>query len=64
MVTLKEIIYNYIERETVLKRAEEDIDCEFNNDTINFVTVARLVPQKAIDRLIKVILLSSWIQSA
>ena len=50
----KEIIYNYIDKEEVIKKAEENIDTGFNENTLNFVTVARLVPQKAIDRLIKV----------
>lgn len=50
----KEIIYNYIDKDEVIKKSEEDLNVEFDKDTINFVTVARLVPQKAIDRLIKV----------
>ena len=50
----KEVIYNYIDKETVLKKAQEKMDFEYDNNTINIVTVARLVPQKAIDRVIKV----------
>ena len=50
----KEIIYNYIDKDEVIKKAEEDINVDYSNATLNFVTVARLVPQKAIDRLIKV----------
>lgn len=50
----KEIVYNYIDKEEVLKKAEESIDIGFSENTLNFVTVARLVPQKAIDRLIKI----------
>ena len=50
----KDIIYNYIDKETVLAKSEENIDVEFAQDMLNFVTVARLVPQKAIDRLINV----------
>lgn len=50
----KEIIYNYIDKDEVIKKSEEVVNTEFDKDTINFVTVARLVPQKAIDRLIKV----------
>lgn len=50
----KEIIYNYIEKEKILKEASENINTEFNKDTLNFLTVARLVPQKAIDRIIRV----------
>lgn len=53
----KKVIYNYIDRENVVKKAvlEDDKDLEkLENDTFNFVTVARLVEQKAIDRLINV----------
>lgn len=50
----KEVIHNYIDKELVLKKANQNIDYSFCEDTINFVTVARLVPQKAIDRLIKI----------
>ena len=50
----KEIIYNYIDKNEVIKKAEEQINLDFDSSTLNFVTVARLVPQKAIDRLIKV----------
>ncbi len=50
----KQVIYNYIEKDEVLKKASRKVDCEFPKDTINFVTVARLVEQKAIDRLIKI----------
>lgn len=53
----KKVIYNYIDRENVTKKAEleDDKDLEkLSSDTFNFVTVARLVEQKAIDRLINV----------
>lgn len=53
----KKVIYNYIDGKQVLSKAEldqEQISKEFNNNEINLVTVARLVPQKALDRLIKV----------
>ena len=50
----KEIIYNYIDKERVKNKANEDIEEFFDKGVLNFVTVARLVPQKAIDRLIKV----------
>lgn len=50
----KDIIYNYIDKDAVIKKAEEQINVDFDKSTMNFVTVARLVPQKAIDRLIKV----------
>lgn len=50
----KQVINNYIDKETVIKKAEEMPEIEFNKNKINFVTVARLVKQKAIDRFIKV----------
>jgi len=50
----KEIIYNYIDRKEVIRKSQENSDVNFDEDVINFVSVARLVPQKAIDRLIKV----------
>lgn len=50
----KEIIYNYIESEKVIEKAREKPEIIFDKNKINFVTVARLVPQKAIDRLIRV----------
>lgn len=50
----RKVIYNYIDKDTVIKKAEENIEIELNQEEMNFVTVARLVPQKSIDRLIKV----------
>lgn len=50
----KKVIYNYIDPNKILEKSEEKIDNIFNKDVINFVSVARLVPQKALDRLIKV----------
>lgn len=50
----KEVIYNYINKESVIEKANMTCDIEFDNSIINFVTVARLVPQKGIDRLINV----------
>ena len=50
----KEVIYNFIDEENILKKAEEMPEIQFNKDNINLVTVSRLVPQKAIDRFIKV----------
>ena len=45
---------NYLDKEKVLEKAKQNQDYKFNKNTINFVTVARLVPQKAIDRIINV----------
>ena len=46
------VIYNYLNQKEVIKKSEEKIVDLSNN--INFVTVSRLVEQKAIDRLVKV----------
>lgn len=50
----KKVIYNYIDKERIIKKSNENIDVSFDKNSINFVTVARLVYQKGIDRLIKV----------
>jgi glycosyltransferase involved in cell wall biosynthesis len=50
----KSVIYNYIDKNKVIEKSNEKQIDEFNNNGINFVTVARLVEQKAIDRLIRV----------
>lgn len=50
----KEIIYNYIDAETVRKKAKETADFQFDKQSINFLQVSRLVEQKAIDRTIRV----------
>ena len=50
----KEVIYNYIDANRIIEKSKEKAEVEFNKESLNFVTVARLVPQKAIDRLIKV----------
>lgn len=50
----KDVIYNYLDKGLVIKKSNENMDIEFDNKTLNFVTVARLVPQKAIDRIIDV----------
>ena len=50
----KEVIYNYIDSKKVLEKAKESIRTEFNEKNLNFLTVARLVPQKALERLVKI----------
>lgn len=52
--TNKKVIYNYINPQSILEKAEENVELPFSNDVRNFVTVARLVEQKGIDRLIDV----------
>lgn len=49
----KQVIYNYLDSKSIIEKAEESIE-ELDKSTTNFVTVARLVGQKGIDRLIKV----------
>lgn len=50
----KDVIYNYLNKDLVIQKANEVLDIQFDSENLNFVTVARLVPQKAIDRLIDV----------
>ena len=50
----KDVIHNYLNKELVLQKSDEKMDIKFDKDILNFVTVARLVPQKAIDRLIEI----------
>lgn len=50
----KDIIYNYLNKDLVIEKSNEELDIKFNKDVMNFVTVSRIVPQKAIDRLIDV----------
>lgn len=50
----KQVIYNYIDINSVIEKSKETADIKFEENEINIVTVSRLVNQKAIDRLIKV----------
>lgn len=58
----KDVAYNYINSEKIKEKSElklnnkeeKELEILFENDKINFITVARLVEQKGIDRLIKV----------
>ena len=50
----KKVIYNYIDSSKIVEKSNERIEDIFDKKVINFVTVARLVPQKALDRFIKV----------
>ena len=50
----KDVIYNYINIDNIKEKANENIDIQFNKNVLNIVTVARLVEQKAIDRLVKI----------
>lgn len=48
------VIRNYINFERVLEKAKDYQDVKFDKNSINLVSVCRLVDQKAIDRFIKV----------
>lgn len=50
----KEVVYNYINAENIIKKSKETIKEEFKENELDFVTVARLVEQKGIDRLVNV----------
>lgn len=50
----KKVIYNYLEKETILEKAKKIEQSLYDENEINIVTVARLVPQKAMERLIAV----------
>ena len=50
----KSVIPNYISTKRVMEKSEEPFENIFEKNEINFLTVARLAEQKAIDRLIKV----------
>ena len=51
----EEVIYNYIDKERILKKANVELGQEYIEKTVpSIITVTRLVKQKAIDRLINV----------
>lgn len=50
----KQVIYNYIDKNKILEKAKEEVSEKIEENTTNLVTVARLVEQKGIDRLIEV----------
>jgi glycosyltransferase involved in cell wall biosynthesis len=50
----KQVIYNYIDSQNVIEKSKIKVEREFNEKAANLLTVARLVPQKALDRLIRV----------
>ena len=50
----KKVIYNYINKENIIEKANIFEAKEINKNNKNFITVARLVPQKGIDRIINV----------
>ena len=48
------VIYNYIDKDVVIKKSNVNINIELDQNVTNFLTVCRLVKQKAIDRFIRV----------
>lgn len=48
------VITNYLDAKKVLKKAEETAEKQIKKQAITILSVSRLVPQKAIDRLVKV----------
>ena len=50
----REVIYNYINKDNVINKANEKPEMIFDNNYFNILTITRLVEQKAIDRLIKI----------
>ena len=51
----EEVIYNYIDKNKVVEKSKKKVGQEYIDKNLpSIITVARLVPQKAIDRLINV----------
>lgn len=50
----KHVINNYININNILELSNEEIDFKYDKNTINFLSVCRLVKPKAINRLIKI----------
>ncbi|MBQ9298388.1 MAG: glycosyltransferase [Clostridia bacterium] len=50
----KYVIYNYIDIDKVIEKSNEYANVPLKDEEFNIISVARLVKQKAIDRLIKV----------
>ncbi len=51
----EEVIYNYIDKEKIIEKSKKEVGQEYIDKNIpSIITIARLVPQKAIDRLINV----------
>lgn len=49
-----QVIHNYVNKDNVIEKSNEEIENIFNKETFNIVTVARLMKEKGIDRLIRV----------
>lgn len=50
----KYVVYNYIDPDKVKEKANVEVEDIFDKNSVNFVSVCRLVEQKAVSRLIKV----------
>ena len=50
-----EVLYNTNESEKIKKLSDEKVDdVDFSKDTINIISVAKIVPSKGYDRLMKI----------
>ena len=50
----KQVIYNYMAKDKIIEKAKEEVKEKFDGKITNLISVARLVEQKGIDRLIEV----------
>lgn len=49
-----QVIHNYVNKDNVIEKSNEETGISFSKETFNIVTVARLMKEKGIDRLIRV----------
>ena len=49
-----QVIHNYINIDKIIEMSNEEISFSFDSSSINFLSVCRLVPSKAIDRLVRI----------
>ena len=50
----KQVINNYIDADKIIEKSEQKIDFNFDNNSVNFLSVCRFVEAKALDRLAKI----------
>lgn len=48
-----QVIHNYVNKENVIQKSNENININFRKETFNIVTVSRLIKEKGIDRLLR-----------
>lgn len=49
-----ELIYNFIDTKKIINKSEEKVKDVFSSDTINFLSIGRLVSEKGFDRIINI----------